>query len=210
MRRVKRRVFNVIAAASLALWLLTSAAFWARSYYGSKSFPFQCDGAMAVQSWHGRLILSSVELRNFLGDEPMSTHIDSPGGELIYPEVEQITWARVKKMPNTLLVGRQQFDFAPGVWRNGYGFERHGWFLGMAKSRTRGDRFILAWAWVMPYWIVAAAPLITSLALLYRRQARIRKKRDPRSCQLCGYDLRATPERCPECGAIPAKLEAKA
>jgi hypothetical protein len=55
---------------------------------------------------------------------------------------------------------------------------------------------------VLPYWaicLVGAAPIVVKVLLMRRR----RRLADTLHCRACGYDLRATPQRCPECGAVP-------
>jgi hypothetical protein len=48
-----------------------------------------------------------------------------------------------------------------------------------------------------------ALVLILSLPpLFYYRARRAQRPAKPGHCRACGYDLRATPERCPECGLI--------
>ncbi|HEX4794692.1 MAG TPA: hypothetical protein VH370_12905 [Humisphaera sp.] len=61
------------------------------------------------------------------------------------------------------------------------------------------------------FWLLASLFLIAhSIPYLLGAMLGARKRRVDRRkgcCQSCGYDLRATPTRCPECGTIPANDE---
>jgi hypothetical protein len=55
----------------------------------------------------------------------------------------------------------------------------------------------------MPHWvIVALAAGLPGWRVSVRGRRALRARLN--LCPNCGYDLRATPERCPECGTVPA------
>jgi hypothetical protein len=57
---------------------------------------------------------------------------------------------------------------------------------------------------VFPSWLPVVA--FACLPIFWLRVFRRRRKAIKIGlCANCGYDLRATPDRCPECGTIPAK-----
>lgn len=86
--------------------------------------------------------------------------------------------------------------------RTTYGFSWH------EKRRTgdySGGTYVQRyWQRSVPLWLVAAlCGILPAVWLLKfwrarRRAARIRVGR----CPVCGYDVRATPVRCPECGML--------
>jgi len=71
--------------------------------------------------------------------------------------------------------------------------------------RLGGSRTM--WHVRLPYWLPS---LLFALLPAYcvRRWLRARRRRAAGQCPTCGYDLRATPDRCPECGGAPVVVSA--
>jgi hypothetical protein len=57
---------------------------------------------------------------------------------------------------------------------------------------------------IMPLWAVTVGSLLLPAQRVLERWRTNRQVRIGR-CSNCGYDHRATPDRCPECGTVPKK-----
>ena len=79
------------------------------------------------------------------------------------------------------------------------------WNTTLPPTRQWGPA--LAFGLTVPHGLLAAllavGPAVTARCSWLSRRRRLRTAGG--LCVACGYDLRATPERCPECGTIPAR-----
>ena len=176
MSDVKRRMFNLLAAVSLVLCLAFGVS-WIRSYSGSDQLEFIIDNGR--DPWR------------FVRDETAHGIVALEWGHV----------GRQRRAPRTYFfyIRRPEpNNIDLPVHPAGYGFRVLG--FGFAYDPTPIGIVHSLYA---PHWFLM---LLTALpAVSWTRRALRRRQRERlRLCRNCGYDLRATPDPCPECGTAPA------
>jgi hypothetical protein len=79
---------------------------------------------------------------------------------------------------------------------------RHGFGAAGHVGRPSHEMFAAAYVVSFPIWL-ATIVLAIPPVLWIPRGERVTRARAAGRCPSCGYDLRATPHRCPECGTVP-------
>ncbi len=184
---MKRFLFNVLAATAFLLFLIF-AFLWIRSeligdsIVWENNFPGHCD-RHDIASSRGEF-LAQFQWTAFIGPEAKQNIFRPSAGNRwsIFPP------QRMQPLLRTSVSSRLGL------------IARHSYSSTQLSSRPliQTHRYLLI---VFPYWFAAllTALLPTRWFIRWRR----RLKYPPGTCQRCGYDLRASPHRCPECG-IPA------
>jgi hypothetical protein len=90
-----------------------------------------------------------------------------------------------------------------GIQRCGFSSKATPYDAGADLDPAARNGFMQYNVWWVPHWLATipflVPPLVIAIGALHRR-----RRLTTGLCPECGYDLRASPERCPECGrAVP-------
>jgi hypothetical protein len=190
-----RRLLRLARWTSLLVCLFTLAT-WHRTRrspehvrWGTAEVESGTTKWMRVRSGEGRVLIMSDHLRVFGRVEPERVRAALPHGEHARWEPA----APDEKLPDRA---------GPEAWRRrGFGYRWDVRVDGSGPQVVRHRVLVVAF----PHWVViavTAAPTVPVLVGSIRRRRWLRRGK----CGRCGYDLRESPARCPECGTPAEEL----
>ena len=191
-----RRLLNFLTALSLLLCVASGVA-WGWSFRRSDRFDWRW-----VENGDSRTAWGDVHLTSAAGGLAFSTRRSSTWGAGVTPTVRRdpLGWSWRTYRPPTYPRRVDGPRFAVEAW--GFAWDRR-------KSRKTRDWFgegerteeYASWLVIVPHAALAlplaALPLGRGVVVWRSRR---RRRAAGVVCSACGYDLRATPGRCPECG----------
>jgi hypothetical protein len=176
---VKRRLFNLAAGISLMLCVATMVV-WVRSYWWRTDY--------RIERYSGPVGNGTRSIY----DLNCNRGVFQFGGMTIWKSPVQESGWRFQR--ETIAADP---SYTSGEGRLGFSLSSKTWFYDPKRNARRRTDVLEA-----PLWSVALASLL--IPALWLHAARRRRRREWRllhhRCVRCGYDLRATPDRCPECG----------
>jgi hypothetical protein len=178
-----RRLFTIFSAVSLFL-LVPTAVFWVRSYWIADvaAAAFTHSAVREIESLQiesNRGVLTIWPLRM---DYAAQSEFDA-----VLRRIPKSHFLRDKWLARRVVIG------GPGFW-HGLGFHFGRVYVTTPRGCQRSSSVSI------PHWLLV---MFLALVPLFWSISRWRRARHYGSgqCQVCGYDLSATPERCPECGS---------
>lgn len=180
MRRLRRILLNAAIVASLVLCLATVGT-WVRSYWVS-------DRVL----WHGAIVPDAdADRLGFLirvNRGRLSFYWDGPIAAYPYSYTEEHSWERERPTVEQPPPRRRWWTWL-GV--HYFNFSNRGLAMG-------GELLMVHLG------LLTTLSAITPIVWTARCRRRKASGNASGVCPGCGYDLRATPGRCPECGTIPS------
>jgi hypothetical protein len=167
-----------LIATVLSVMFVALGALWVRSFFVGESVTYA--GKILCGLWwtRGQLAVSHVVVRP----------------DVVARYAEEFGW-RYNRGPPKLIPG-----FSPRFDRFGFMYWNH-------KFDPPSNTWTNACGICVPIWFMMLC-VGSYPAFCFRRGMKERREQFRVSRQLCvrcGYDLRATPDRCPECGVVPAR-----
>jgi hypothetical protein len=189
-----RRLFTVVCAVALLLCLpLIVAGVW--SYFGDVRWAAHFPGGVQVgiNRTHAGATLEFTRWRAET-DKWWQTR---PGRVAMRVSGETVV---LNDGPNIRYAARIRVDYPSQSW---HGLEWRGGAMSKAPTtQSKGALSTplvpyksLSMPWYYPVVLLAPLPALWGIGWIRRR-----RMHRPGTCAVCGYDMRATPGRCPECG----------